>query len=100
MVDIFWLVNLNSYLFEVWLLGNVLNSVVLDFLDFIPIFSDGWLNNNGIVVEWVGIIEVFVRYDWLSSPDWLNNWSWLDYDEIVVWIVVIEVSIAQVSSGS
>jgi len=98
-MDIIWLVDFNSYLFHVWLLVEILNFVMFEVVDIIPLLTDGWLNNNGIVIEWVGVIEVFIRYDWLSSPSWLNNRCWLHNDEVIVWIVVLEVGIAQVSSG-
>lgn len=102
-VDVFWLVNLNSYLLEVWLLWDVLNGLVLDPVPFLSINSVGWdgsgswgnswLNKYGVVIEWVVVIEVFIRYDWVSSPSWLSDWSWSSYDEIIVWIVVEVVSI-------
>lgn len=93
------MVNFDSNLFKIRLLSNEFDLFLSKIFDIIPLVSVSWLNNDGIVIEWVGIIEVLVRYDWLSSPGWSGDWCLLNNNEIIVWIVVVEVGVAQVSSG-
>lgn len=88
-----WLVDVDVFH---WVGGrhDCLNSLVGLVLNIFPVFVD-----DSVVIEWVGVIEVLVGYDWLT-PGAGHDRIVLHNNVVVVWIVVEEVSVVEVSVGN
>lgn len=88
-----WLEDLHVLNWVGWW-DDSLNLLVGDVVDLIISI----INDSSVIIEWVVVVEIGIADSWVL-PSWLNNSCWLNNNNIVVWVVVHEVPVVQVSGS-